>query len=720
MKQIVQNYRTGELAIRDVPDPVLRRGGVLVRTAFSLISAGTEKNTIRTAQSSLLGKARGRPDLVRQVFDTFKREGFRATYEKVTARLNQVKGLGYSSAGTVIEVGANAPEFRVGDRVACAGGGYASHAEVNYVPRNLCVKVPQNVSLDVACYTTLGAIALQGIRQSAAVLGEAVAVIGLGLVGQLTVQLLKASGCTVLGIDIDPRACELARKSGADATTIVQDAGSTCDSLTGGRGADKIIVTASSRSSDPLVLAAELARDRATIVVVGLVGMDVPRSLFYEKELELKLSRSYGPGRYDSQYEEKGADYPIGYVRWTENRNMAAFLQLASERKIDPALLTSHRFGVERAKDAYDLILAGSERCCGVLLEYPDSERPRAAGIHPVPKAKLPAGKIGASFIGAGNFGRGVLLPILKRHPKVKLLGVAAGSGISAQNTAAQFGFEYAAAGVREIVDDPRTDVLFIATRHDSHAELASEALRAGKSVFVEKPLAIDESGLREIIAAHKQAGGLLMAGFNRRFSPVAIDLKSRLAALARPMTISYRINAGRLPPEHWTLNPEEGGGRIIGEVCHFVDFVQFLTGALPVHACAERAARSVASEGVDDSAVLMLSMSDGSVSSIVYAAAGDASIPKERIEVFCGGAYGLIDDFRDGRFVRNGSAEKLGGAIQDKGHAGEIDAFVQAIAEGGAGPIPFESMIATTLACLAAVGAHRPDIDVQAFLSKT
>src|SRR5205085_9192427 len=490
MKQVVQNYRTGELKVEELPPPALRPGGVLVRTAYSLISAGTERTTVETAQSSLVGKAKERPDLVRQVLDTFKREGLRSTYEKVMSKLNQMKPLGYSAAGLVVGVGRDVTEFQVGDRVACAGGGYASHAEVIFVPKNLCANVPAGATLEAASYSTVGAIALQGVRQADPRLGEVAAVIGLGLVGQLTVQILKAAGCQVVGVDIDPAACELANQSGADAVAAGDMAArAACLGLTGGHGADCVLLTAGTNSSEPERLAGELARDRARVVVVGLVGMDVPRHIYYHKELELRLSRSYGPGRYDPLYEEKGNDYPIGYVRWTEKRNLEAFLRLVAEGRVNTGLLTTHRFDVARADAAYELIVNRKERCCGVVLRYPEAEpppvAPKAAGA-----ARLAGDELGVSFIGAGSFARGVLLPLVKRAEKVKLISVATATGLSAKNTAAQFGFSAATTDAGEVLDGDGSPVVFIATRHDSHAALAAESLRRGKAVFVEKPLA--------------------------------------------------------------------------------------------------------------------------------------------------------------------------------------------------------------------------------------
>jgi predicted dehydrogenase/threonine dehydrogenase-like Zn-dependent dehydrogenase len=720
MKQVVQNFRTGELTVEELPPPALKPGGVLVRTAWSLISAGTERIIVETAQSSLIGKARERPDLVRQIIDTLKREGIKSTYEKVRSRLSQIKGLGYSASGVVAEVGREVDDFRVGDRVACAGGGYASHAEIIFVPRNLCCKIPEPASLESACYTTVGAIALQGIRQAETKLGETVAVIGLGLVGQLTVQLLKAAGCQVVGVDIDRAACELATRSGADrVASDPQEAVALAASLTSGRGADCIIITAGTKSSEPIELAGELARDRARVVVVGLVGMDVPRHIFYAKELDLRLSRSYGPGRYDPDYEERGGDYPIGYVRWTEKRNMEAFLRLAADGKINTDLLTTHRFTVDRATDAYDLILKrDGERYCGVVLEYPGSESTPTVA-RPLRAARKASDEIGVSFIGAGDFARGVLLPIVKRVSKVKLLGVATATGLSSRNAASQFGFSYATTDYRQVLEDEQSQVLFIATRHESHASLAAEALRRGKAVFVEKPLATSEEGLRDVVAAAQSSNGLLMVGYNRRFAPLAIDVRERIGSRIGPVTIIYRINAGQLPAEHWSMDEREGGGRVIGEVCHFIDFVQYLTGALPLRVSAE-AVPNVRGDGyLDDSVAVSLAMSDGSLASIVYAAAGDKSVPKEAIEIFRGRSVASIDDFKSGQFVANRKKVKLGGGSQDKGHAAEVNAFIQCVRKGAASPISLESLMATTLASFAIVESAKTSSTVSVDASK-
>ena len=713
MKQVVQNFRTGQLMVDDLPPPALRPGGVLVKTSYSLISAGTERTTVETAQSSLLGKIRERPDKVKQVIDTFKREGLRATYEKVKARLNQVTPMGYSSSGVVLEAGEGVAEFRPGDRVACAGAGYASHSEINFVPKNLCALVPSGVSMDAACYTTVGAIALQGVRQAEPRLGEVVAVTGLGLVGQLTVQILKAAGCRVLGMDIDQRACALAAISGADAVAVGADeAKSACESLSEGRGADSVLITAGAKSDEPIELAADLARDRGRVVVVGLVGMKAPRQDFYMKELELRLSRSYGPGRYDPQYEEKGVDYPIGYVRWTEKRNMEEFLRLVNEGKVNTQALTTHRFNIDQAEEAYDAVLgkdkaAGGLRC-GVVLEYAGLAEQKQSSIVIKKIRTISAGEIGIGFIGAGNFARGVLLPIVKSLPRIRLTGVATATGVSGKNTAEMFGFSYATTDYEKILEDEQTSVVFIATRHATHARLAAECLKRGKAVFVEKPLAVNEDDLRTVAAAIRETGGLLTVGYNRRFAPIAAEVKQRLAARKGPMTVVYRVNAGKLPANHWTHDEVEGGGRVIGEVCHFIDFIQYLTDSLPSNVFAEAAGWEPVSGSPDDSIIVSLGMADGSIASIVYSASGDSSVEKERIEIFRGGSIARIDDFKSGAHFWNGRESKLGARTQDKGHKNEIEALLSSIRGQSDAAISADSLLATSLATFAAVASVR------------
>lgn len=718
MKQVVQNFKTGELKVEELPPPVLRPGGVLVRTAYSLISAGTERTTVATAQSSLIGKARQRPDLVKQVLDSVRREGLVNTYEKVMARLETVKALGYSCAGTVIEVGEGVTGFHVGDQVACAGVGYASHAEINFVPVNLCTLLPAGLSLDWAAYTTLGAIAMQGIRQARVQLGENVVVVGLGLIGQLTVQMLRAAGCRILGIDLDQATVDLALKSGAhQAINRSEDVHKIVDAFTQGRGADSIILTASTNSNDPVKLAGEIARDRARVVVVGAVKMDIPREHYYMKELELCLSRSYGPGRYDPDYEEYGQDYPIGYVRWTEKRNMEEFLRLVAEKHVNLELLTTHRFPVEKAAEAYDVILGKTnERCCGVLLQYPTDGK--VIGKIPTRHASSSAkGEIGIGFIGAGNFATASLLPHLRNAKGIKLTGVANSTGVSAKNTAERFRFSFSSTDAKEVIKDTSTNCVFIATRHNTHGELVCSALKAGLSVFVEKPLCLNKTELKEIIQAQQQSGKALLVGFNRRFSPLATQLKQSFGRKTSPYSMIYRVNAGFIPKDNWIQDPLQGGGRIIGEVCHFIDLMQFFADADPVEVFAKSVKSGSEKEVDEDSVMINISFSDGSIGTVHYLAIGDKSFPKERLEVFGAGAVAVLDDFKTASFTRNGNTSKFSSSGQDKGHRNEVETFIKALLQANTCPIPLNSMFLTTLTTFYALESLRTGIPVKVSL---
>ncbi len=683
MKQLVQDFKTGEIKLVDVPAPVAAPGGVLVRNSFSLVSAGTERATVSLAQQSLVGKARSRPDLVRQVLDTVKREGVAATIRKVQSRLDQWKMLGYSTAGTVLEVGEGVTGFSVGDRIACAGQDYASHAEVVCVPQNLCAKIPEGVEATHAAFTTLGAIALQGVRQTDVRLGEAVGVIGLGLVGQLTVQILKAAGCAVLGIDVSEGACELAQRCGCDAVVRLprEDAAAAASRLTNGFGVDAVIITASTETNEPIQLAAKISRDRGRVVMVGVTGMEVPRDLFYHKELDLRFSRSCGPGRYDPLYEEKGLDYPIGYVRWTEQRNMEAFLQLLASKRVDVGALITHTFPIDDAPKAYELITGKTgERFVGVLLQYPKAEDRKPKTEVAVPPSELgrPSSVV-LGVIGAGNYAQGVLLPQFKANSEVTLRVVCTATGAKAQKAKEKFGFETCTADWREVIADKSVNTVLIATRHDLHATVVCEALRTGKTVFCEKPLCLREEQLDEILRVIQETGNArLMVGFNRRFAPFA----EKAREIPAPLVMRYRVSVAPLPRGHWAADPEVGGGRILGEVCHFVDFLQFAARARPV---------SVFAQGFGGENVqVAMRFADGSVGSIDYFDVADATLGKEYFEAFGGGKNLMVEDFRD------------------KGQAGEVRRFVEAAKSGGPMPIPLDEIIASTRASFAILQSMR------------
>lgn len=704
VKQVTQTQRGGALATRDVPPPLLQAHGVVVETAFSLISAGTERSKVEVAKKSLLGKALARPDQVRLALDMVRQAGVAATYQKVSARLSSLSPLGYSSAGIVVYAGANAGDLRPGDRVACAGAGYANHSEYVYVPRNLCARVPSGVSLDHAAYATVGAIALQGVRQAGANLGEAVGVIGLGLLGLLTVQMLKASGCRVIGLDPDAVRRDLAVALGADAALAPSDSGveASARALAPG-GLDAVILCAATSSSEPVRLAGTLCRDRARVVVVGAVGLEIPRSPFYEKELDVRMSRSYGPGRYDPEYEEQGRDYPIGYVRWTEGRNLDAFLDLLAQKRLDLDALTTHRFAIEEAERAYELLEnKRGEAYLGILLEYGPAEgrAPADAGLS-VATAKPPVeGAIGVGVLGAGSFAQSMLLPHLARDKGVRLRSVATSSGLTARSVAERIGFERCESDPADVLADPGVGLVVIATRHDSHARLACQALAAGKSVFVEKPLALDEEQLDAVVEAWRAARDpFLMIGFNRRFAPLVNAMKSFLSASPEPMALHYRVNAGYVPATHWVQQPAVGGGRIVGEVCHFVDLLAFLCGSQPCEVFAM--ALPDGGRYSRDNLTATLRFGDGSVATITYVANGDRSVPKERLEVFSGGRAAWLDDFRT-LTLAEGGRQRRERSGQDKGHAAEMQALVAAVGAGRPSPVPFVEAVAASRATLA------------------
>jgi predicted dehydrogenase/threonine dehydrogenase-like Zn-dependent dehydrogenase len=714
MKQILQNYKTGEVSVADVPPPIAQRGRVLVRTAASLISAGTERMAVELGRKSLLGKARERPDLVKQVIQKAQREGLITTLTAVQSKLNAANALGYSAAGIVTDVGEDVTDFRAGDRVACAGAGFASHAELLSVPKNLCVRLPDAVDFEAASFGTLGAIALQGVRLAEPTLGESVVVIGLGLLGQLTVQLLKANGCRVFGVDLDPVKVELARTLGADDGCV--SGGATWQTVidwSRGRGADAVLITAATSSDQPVELAGEISRLKGRVVAVGLVGMNVPRKIYYERELTLKVSMSYGPGRYDPEYEERGHDYPFAYVRWTEGRNLEAFLDLVAAGTVRLAPLITHRFSIADGERAYKLIAGETkEPYLGIVLGY-DTARElvrtierrkdhadagrvpaRAAGT----SAAAAAAAVRVGMIGAGSYAQKFLLPNFKANGAV-FQSVATASGISAHSIGEKYDFARVVADAEEVIADPQANLIVIATRHDSHAELARRALAGGRHVFVEKPLALNDEELDGVLAAASSSSGRLLVGFNRRFSPHAQEATRAFAARREPLSIMYRVNAGRIPRTSWIQDAREGGGRIIGEVCHFIDLMHFLTGALTVRVYAEAVASRNQEIVDEDSVMITLRFSDGSNGTIAYLAEGDRALSKERIEIFGGGKTFVIEDFRSAALYEGGRERRTKLRTQDKGQNAEVRALCAMVRDDSPAPITLRDLAATTRA---------------------
>ena len=712
MKQVAQSYRTGTLALADVAAPTRApAGGILVDTSVSLISAGTERTIVDLARKNLLEKARERPDLVKKVIDKARREGVLAALEAVRAKLDSPIPLGYSLAGRVADIGKHAPGFARGDRVACAGAGFANHAEVNAVPKNLAVHIPDNVSDEEAAFVTVGAIALQGVRLARPELGNVVVVIGLGLIGQITVQLLAAHGCDVVGVDVERGKVTRAVACGAVAGGVSgeDDLVELVRATSHGYGADAVVITASSPTAEPLALAGELARDRARVSVVGLLPLEIPRKTYYEKELEVVVSRSYGPGRYDADYEERGRDYPIGYVRWTERRNLQAVLRAIATKRLDVKSLITHRFAFEQALDAYALITGEKpEPHLGVLLTYePHPHASPKPVVSSVPVIARATDSLGIAVVGTGAFATSVLLPALSTIPGARLVRTASGRGLSARHAADKFEAEGVAASLDDVLALSEVDAVVIATRHESHATLATKALLAGRDVFLEKPAAIDEDQLLQLAHAVHASNARLMLGFNRRFAPFATALRDAFAGRRTGLVMSARINAGRIPSGNWVTDPGEGGGRVIGEVCHFIDLFSYWAGALPVRISAHAIGAGGAWDR-SDNLCIGLSFRDGSVGTIIYSAMGDPSVSKERYDLFCEGKVAQIDNWRTLEVTSRGKTETRRALKANKGHAHEVRAFVEACRHRRPSPISWESIEATTRATFAAETAWR------------
>jgi predicted dehydrogenase/threonine dehydrogenase-like Zn-dependent dehydrogenase len=680
VKQAVQNLKTGEVSVQEVPPPRLRRGGALVATLSSLISAGTERSKIELGEKSILGKARARPELAKQVVQKARQDGVKETYRTVMQRLEAPNPLGYSAAGRVVAVAADVPGIEVGDLVACSGAGYANHAEVNFIPKHLLARVPEGVGADQAAYGTLGCIAIHGVRQAELGLGDRVLVVGLGLVGLVVAQLARAAGARVLGTDLDPAACSLAERLGVErAVPRREPIEAVADAVTEGVGVDAVLICAAAASNDPIELAAQLARDRARVVLVGHVGLTLPRDPYYHKEIDLRYSRSYGPGRYDPMYEEHGQDYPIGYVRWTEQRNLGEFLRLVRDGRVDVDTLTTHRFPVDEAAGAYALIsgkVQDPTRPIGVLLQYPEGQAAAGRSLVEVkPRPRTPAERVSLGMVGAGNFATRVLLPALMATHKVQPVGIATSSGATARGVAETYGFAHATSDSDALIKDPAVDAVVVATRHDSHAPLVARALRAGKATFCEKPLATTWEGLEDVASAWTVSGAPLLVGFNRRFSPLTAKLQ---AALPRgvPRVVIARCNAGQMPHDHWMRDPISGGGRIVGELCHFLDLACSLVEGRPLRVSAEAIASPDPAE-LADTVIVQAAFSCGSVASLQYLGNGDPSIPKERIEVYCGGLVGIVDDFLALELGQRGKRERSRERRQAKGHREEMRLFV-------------------------------------------
>ncbi|MFC9161245.1 bi-domain-containing oxidoreductase [Streptomyces fungicidicus] len=712
MKQVVQNYKSGELALLDVPVPGCGPGGVLVRSAYSLISTGTEMMKVSEAGMSMLGKARSRPDQVAKVVQSVATNGVPATYRKVMGKLDSFTPLGYSLSGVVVQVGAGVDDVSVGDLVACAGNEHALHAELNWVPKNLYARVPDGVAARHAAFGTVGSIALQGVRQGEPQLGEVALVIGLGLIGQLVAQLLTASGVRVVGVDPDPVRCELAERLGAaacgdpDSPAVAHSVAE----LTGGHGVDQVYLAAGGGSNQPVELAARLCRDRGRVVDIGKCRLDLPWNAYYEKELDVRFSRSYGPGRYDPEYELEGRDYPIGYVRWTERRNLACFLDLVARGRVDVEPLVSHTADFDDAVETYRSLEDGGLKAVAVLFRYPEQaveapapevavpevRRPGGAGPAPVRAVRTP---VRLAFVGAGNYASSMLLPHLAQREGVTLSTVVTTTALSGANARRKFGFERATTDLDAVLGDPSVDAVFVVTRHSSHAELTRKALLSGKAVFVEKPLALTEDELAGVLAAVEESGNdRLQVGFNRRFAPLLREARERFGTRTGPGHLRYLVNAGRLDHGSWYLQQGTQGSRFTGEGGHFIDTASWLLGADPVSVYA------LTTPGNEDLQVV-LRYPDGSTATIGYVTTGPAAFPKETLDLVADGRALRLDDFVRATVYDGRRRQWVGSRLpkaRDKGQSAELAAFVKAVRTGGPMPVPLESLVATTVATLA------------------
>lgn len=695
MKQLIQSYKTGKMEVVEVPIPGCGENGILIQTKSSLVSAGTEKMMIDLAKKSLLGKAKSRPDLVKQVLDKMKKEGFQTTFQKVMTKLDSPVPLGYSCAGEIIMSGNNVTGFSVGDRVACAGAGYANHAEINYIPKHLFTKIPDSVSYEDASFVTVGSITLQGVRQLDPTIGEKIAVIGSGLIGQITIQILKANGCNVIAVDIDKNKLTLAEDMGADQTSYSENLLNSTEEFTQGFGVDGVIIAASTKSKQVMAQAGEICRSKGRVIIVGMFPIEIPRDIYYKKELECKLSMSYGPGRYDPLYEEQGIDYPISYVRWTEQRNIETIISLIEQKKITPQKLITHKFGFDNVQNAYKLLSGkNSEPYLGIVLNYAKEVQKSTQENISQEKTKS---EIEFALIGAGNFSQSVALPTLKNF-KINYNTLVDHNSTVLTDIARKYNFNTISSSMKDIFENELINVVMITTPHNNHANLVMECLKSKKNVFVEKPLSINEQDLVEIKKVYEKYPKSLMVGFNRRFSTHAKKIKEFMSNSSTPLIMNYVINAGDIPSEHWVQDPKIGGGRIIGEVCHFLDFLQYISDSNPVSIFATSLKTNNMLYKNDDSLQVIISYKNGSIGSIVYHAVGDKSLPKEFFEVSAGNKTVKMHNYNTTEFYSNGHKSKYRSKKQDKGFTQEYQQFFNSIINNNPSPISFESLYLTTL----------------------
>ena len=713
MKQLVQNYRTGEIKLIDTPAPLVGPNEVLVENAFSVVSLGTEKSMMEFAKKNIVSKALSRPDLTKQVLDFAKTRGFLEAYRQAISRLDNYIPLGYSSAGEVIDVGNNVKEFQVGDRVACARSGFASHAEIISVPKNLCVEIPAEVKYEHAAFTTLGAIAIHAFRLTELGLGNKLAIIGVGLLGQIAVQLSATAGVDVFAVDVVDEKISLAKSLGAMDGALAEDEGimNLVKKFTKGFGFDAVIIFAHTESTKPLKLAADICREKGKIIVPGLVGLDVPRAIFYDKELSLIISRSTGPGIYNDEYELKGIDFPYAYVRWTTKRNMESFLELLKNGKIDIEPLITSRHSISEAENVYNKLYKSIGSDIGVILYYDKKEERKISKKLTLKNRAQKKGLdiVNIGLIGAGNFAKGTILPHIKKIPYINLHTIATKTGTSCIQAGNKYNFEYCTTDYREIFENPDINCVIIATKHNLHSKLVIEAFKYGKDVFVEKPLAISLDEIVKLYKSYENYEGKIMVGFMRRFSPISIKVKNLIKNRVLPLTLLYRINAESLPLDSWVYDPELGGGRIIGEICHFIDLVQYFTDSYPLSLYAKNIQKSPLLNPTDN-AFVNINLADESLASILYTSLGDRGFPRERIEIFNSGNVYVIDDFKNLYSSKDNLLRKIynkiialpGLSSRDVGYKNEFFTFFECIKKDIPIPVQFQDYLITSISAIA------------------
>lgn len=719
MKQILQNFQTGELEVHDVPLPLVQSNGVLVRTHYSLISSGTEGGTVRLAKVNLLEKARQRPELVKKVMDVVRTDGLKTAYDVVTNNLGAPIPLGYSLSGVVIAVGEGITDLQVGDKVACFGSMVANHAEYNFIPRNMCVRLDDAIDMQLAAFCMLGAISMNGIRRAKLELGSNVLVIGLGLLGQLTVQLLKASGCHVFGVDLDPHKVELAKQSGAEVAVLRSEDNlqEMLRAFSDGVGMDATIITAATDSTDPVELAGQSTRQRGMVIAIGRIPYELPRETYFYKELEFATTWSYGPGVMDPNYEKKGLDYPVTHVRWSGQRNVQSVIKLIADNRLNLMPLITHEFSIDQAEQAFSLLTGeNAEPSLAIMLRY-SIDQPYLRARIPFALRSSGRGKKvrpGIGLIGAGSHTVSFLFDAINALD-VEKRGIVSAGGFKAKWYGEKYGFAYAAADPQDLFDDESLNAVFILSRHDSHADLTLRALKHGKDVFVEKPLCLTPAELDAIIAAQGEHGRRVMVGYNRRFAPMGVKLYNQFQNHAQPLSMIYRFNAGYRPADHWMHDPELGGGVIIGEGVHFIDFLQWVVGAMPVRVWAQ-AMHSPTKDVINaDSLIINVQYADGSISAMHYLSNGDKSIGRERIEIYGDSTVGILEDWRSLLISKNGKQQKERGLLtQDKGFNAEIAAFVSAVRDDQPLPTRFEELVAGMRVAFGALESLRSGQSVQ------